>query len=84
MTHIRHAVTVGATISLDESQLRALDALAGYGTDEFLKVFYKEMGESYLKPHEKGLRSLFATIRKDVPPALSDVDTARQVLADRD
>ncbi len=80
MTSVKHALTVSATINLDEGQLRALDALAGYDTDEFLKAFYENLGKSYLKPHEGGLRRLFTTIRQDIPPALYDVDEARKLL----
>ncbi len=50
------------TLQLSEDEAGALDALAGYGADAFLKVFYKYMGEHYMRPHEAGLRSLFATI----------------------
>lgn len=49
-------------IVITEAQMRALDALAGYGTDEFLKCFYEKMGKAYLEPHEKGLRQLFDSI----------------------
>lgn len=51
------------TISLTETEARALDALAGYSIESFLQVFYHGMGEAYLKPHEEGLRSLFKAIR---------------------
>ncbi len=70
-------IDVGATIRFNESELRALEALVGYGTDGFLKVFYKQMGEHYLKPHEAGLRSLFATVRSEVPMTLHRADAAR-------
>jgi hypothetical protein len=40
-----------------------LDALAGYGAEAFLKHFYEKLGKSYMEPHEKGLRSLFQSIR---------------------
>lgn len=55
----RPVIEAHATITLNEAEMGALDALAGYGTDTFLRVFYKEMGKSYLEPHEAGLRSLF-------------------------
>ena len=75
-----HRVTVVATLDLDEQQLGALDALAGYGDEAFLNVFYAQLGRAYLQPYEKGLRSLFATIRTTVPKALSDVRLARKTL----
>lgn len=69
-----------ATIQFEESELRALDALIGYGTDPFLKVFYKHMGSSYMKPHEAGLRQLFKTLGGSVGEALRKVDDARKLL----
>lgn len=50
-------VEVSATITLNLVELRALDALTGYGVDKLLAHFYKHMGEAYLKPYEHGLRS---------------------------
>ena len=75
-----HKVTVSATLTLNEAELGALDALAGYGHESFLKVFYEKMGEAYMKPHEAGLISLFKTIKSTVPSALRDVRAARSSL----
>lgn len=72
-------VELTATLELNESELRALDALAGYGTDTFVKVFYKHMGRHYLEPHEKGLLTLFKTIREELPNMLSRAEKARMV-----
>jgi hypothetical protein len=79
MADIKATVTVEGrvTLHLTEVEAAALEALIGYGTDPFLKVFYKHLGESYLKPHEKGVRSLFATIGRDVPHALERFKAAR-------
>lgn len=60
-------VVLTATLELTKHELGALDALAGYGTDEFLEVFYKHMGKAYLEKHEEGLRSLFRSVRENVP-----------------
>jgi predicted ribonuclease YlaK len=57
-------IDFSVTINLNESEIRALDALAGYGTKEFLEVFYKHMGEHYLKPNEEGLTTLFEKIKE--------------------
>ncbi|QCG94287.1 hypothetical protein E6C67_08345 [Azospirillum sp. TSA2s] len=70
--------------TLSEDEAAALDALAGYGTDAFLKVFYKEMGEAYLRPHEAGLRSLFASVRSHVPTVLERARTARKAFAGKE
>jgi hypothetical protein len=72
------AVELRLGIELDEPEARALVALVGYGADSFLKVFYEHLGEHYLKPHEKGLRSLFDSIAETVPEYLQRIDTARK------
>ncbi len=79
---IRTIVTVEVTLQLTEGELGALDALAGYGTDGFLKTFYEKMGEAYLKPHEKHLRSLFEKVREVAPSALRQAKDMRQALLD--
>lgn len=70
-------VQVEAVFRLDEPELRALEALAGYGTEAFLKAFYEHMGTSYLKPHEAGVRSLFDAARGQIPSILRRADEAR-------
>ena len=77
-------VEVGATIKLTEAELRALEALVGYGDGPFLEVFYKHMGRHYLQPHEAGLKSLFAVIRSDLAPILDRADAAKKAFALRD
>lgn len=76
----RHHITVTGTLTLTEAEMGALEALAGYGADPFLKVFYEKLGEAYMKKHEIGLRSLFNTISATVPLALRDVRAARTSL----
>lgn len=77
-------IAVDITIRLTESEARALDALAGYGVDSFLEVFYK-LGRAYMEPHEGGLRSLFCAIRGHggIPGVLSRIDDARAVFDGR-
>lgn len=65
-------------LKLTESEARALDALVGYGHKAFLEVFYKHMGECYMKPNEKGLISLFESVRDKVPAHLSRIDKTRK------
>jgi hypothetical protein len=77
---LSHNITISAKIELNESELRALDALIGYGTDPFLKVFYKHMGKHYLEPYENGLRALFKNIGETVRPPLARIDKARRLL----
>lgn len=79
----RPRVEIDVAIRLNESEIRALDALAGYGTDEFLATFFKYMGESYLKPHEAGLRSLFGAVRSQLTPILTRAEAAREAFGKR-
>lgn len=73
-------VVVSATFELDEEEVAALDALAGYGVDAFLTVFYEKMGEAYLKPHEAGLRRILEAARGYAGPALQRASSAREIL----
>jgi hypothetical protein len=70
---------VNITLKLTEVEARALRELTVYGTDAFLKVFYQHLGKSTLGPHEKGLISLFETIKKELPKHLYKVDSVRQL-----
>ncbi len=56
-------ITPEMTIRITEGEARALYALTTYGFESFIAVFYKNLGETYMKPHEKSLKSLFDNIR---------------------
>ena len=74
------------TLVLSESEAKALDALVGYGADSFLKVFYAGLGKAYLEPFEKGLRSLFDSVRTgegSVSTFLRRLHEAREVFSGR-
>lgn len=51
-------------LELTPSEAMALDAIFGYGPEEFKKWFNKHLGTYYLKPWEKSLDSLFDKARK--------------------
>ena len=55
-----------------------MDALAGYGDDEFIKVFYEKLGKAYMEEHEDGLRLFLSTIRKEMSGPLAKMDAARK------
>jgi hypothetical protein len=74
----RAEVSLTLSFTLGEGEARALEALAGYGTDAFLEVFSAKMGKSYLQPHEAGLRSLFVMARS-LNVHLDRVDQMRRV-----
>lgn len=76
----RYQITVESYFTFNEAETRALDALIGYGADEFLKVFYEHMGEAYLAPHEDGLRSMFKELKESIPLALGKLNAARKAL----
>ena len=78
--HTTATITFGATITLNETEVRALDAIIGYGADAFLRVFKDKLGESYIRDHEAGVRSFFKAVGRDVLPALRDIDQARKDL----
>lgn len=71
-------ITIEATFTVNESELRALDALAGYGDQAFIDMFYQKLGAAYLKPHEAGLREFLKSIRTIAAPILKRTDIARQ------
>ena len=75
----RPKITMNASFTVDEEELRALDALAGYGDDAFIKHFYAKLGESYMRPHEAGLRKFLCSIREQVPSHLAVLKRAREV-----
>ena len=66
------------TFYINESEARALDALAGYGDDAFIKVFYEKLGSSYMRDHEQGLREFLNSIRNFLPGELHKIDKARK------
>lgn len=74
----RSIVKVDAKFTVSEGELRALEALAGYGDDAFIEMFYKTLGKTYLQPHEKHLREFLKSIRSIATPILSRTDAARK------
>lgn len=76
-TSARATVNLEVTLTINESEARALDALVGYGFKGFIEVFYKHMGQAYMRPHEKGLESFFDSVQSGVVPQLQRIDKAR-------
>jgi hypothetical protein len=77
-TNIQAALTV--LLELNEDEVRALSRIFGYSVDHFLKVFYEKMGEAYVKPYEKGVRSLHGTIRQLMADPIAKITEARRKL----
>ena len=81
MINMRIDAVIEATLVLDEEQVRALDAIVGYGPEAFIKDFKNQLGTAYIKPHEKGVHSLFKAVEEQVRPALWRIDEARNLLS---
>ncbi len=77
----RPRIELNVNLQLNEAEIRALDALVGYGDKAFLKVFYEQMGRTYLQPHEAGLISLFDTVRSNLRCILRRHDAALKAFA---
>lgn len=50
-------------LELTEGEASALEAICGYGPEEFKQWFYRTCGKAYLQPHEKHIDSLFQKAR---------------------
>lgn len=72
-------VEVTTQFTVTEAELRALEALAGYGDDAFIKMFYKDLGSTYMQPYEAGLREFLKSIRTIATPILHKADKAREI-----
>ena len=79
-------ISGNVTLVLSEAEAKALDALVGYGVNPFLEVFYKHLGKAYLSPYERGLKSLFESVRTgegSVSNFLKRIHEARKVFDGR-
>lgn len=65
-------IKIKMTLTIEEA--KALAAMTGYGAKSFLEGYYKQLGKSYMQPHEKGVYSLFETINKTLPSELRKVE----------
>lgn len=74
---VKTLVSVTAQIEFSEGELRALDAMVGYGIKPFLEVFYAKLGKAYMQPYEADLRALFIRVNETVPDAIRRVEKMR-------
>ena len=77
-TKINTKILFSVKCELTENELRALDALVGYGFDSFIKHFYG-LGKHYMEPYENDLKQLFAKV-ESLRPELANIDAARKAL----
>lgn len=76
---LKTQVTFTVQCELTENELRALDALVGYGFKEFLNCFYTHLGKAYLEPYESDLKALFDKIQQ-LRPEIGTINEARKKL----
>lgn len=72
-------VSFSVKCELTEGELRALDAMVGYGYKSFIDVFKEKLGKSYIGPFESDLQSLFNKI-ETLRPRIGDINEARKSL----
>lgn len=75
-------IECSVNITLTELEMKALKGLTCYSDEAFLEYFYKNMGTSYLKPYEAGLKSFFKSVRQEIPPILNKAQKARDIFND--
>jgi hypothetical protein len=81
---IRININVGysVNIELSEKELRALDALVGYGFDSFMEVFKTKLGSSYIGPFEQDMKALFDRI-EGIRHNIKTIDEMKKLLLDQ-
>lgn len=77
----RPIIELDVAVRFTEIEMRALEAISGYDVEVFLNAFYETMGRHYLEPHADGIRSLFKTVRGELPPILRRLDAAKTAFA---
>lgn len=66
-------------LELTEGEAMALDAICGYGPQQFLEWFKRNHGKHYIEPHEGHVKSLFEKARK-LEGAVKQLKEARRSL----
>lgn len=75
-------IELKVSIQLSEIEVRALLKIAQYGSDPYIKWFTENLSRYELDGLKSGVRSLFNTIRNELPPHIRKVDKAREILKD--
>jgi len=70
---------INVILKLSEIEARALHGIVQYGSASFLEVFYTHLGRICLEDHEKGIISLFETIKTELPKHLKKADMTRKI-----
>jgi hypothetical protein len=77
---VKPVINFTVEMKLTENEARALGAIALYGVEPFLKVFYTNMGSCYLKPTEKDFRELFGKIGCSLCSSITQIDEMKKRL----
>ena len=75
-TLVKSKIDLDIKINLELTipEARALNEMVKYGSKAFLEGYYKQLGKSYLQPHEKAVITLFDTVRSNLPTELYKVN----------
>jgi len=65
-------LSINLTLSVEEA--KALNEITGYGIEPFLKGYKEKLGSHYIDKHEKGMRSLFGTIKTSLPKEINKAE----------
>lgn len=71
-------VNFSINLNLSVGEAKALEALACYGTKQFLEVFYAKLGKTYLQKHETDLTTLFSKISGGLASEINKLEVARR------
>ena len=75
-------VAFAINFELTIKEAKALEAIAGYGVDAFLEVFYPKMGKHYLKANEDDFRALLVKIQSSLPNEIAKIDAAEKAISE--
>lgn len=80
--NIKSSIQVDTKIYLEVNmqEASALFDLAGYGYDAFIAVFYEKLGESYMRQHADGLKTLFESIKKELPIYIATAEKIEEMI----
>ncbi len=70
----RIVLDIKIKVELTVEEARALKAIVGCGSDNFIAVYNEKLGRSYIQPYEHGVKSLFATLKESLGFKLYDAD----------
>lgn len=73
-------ITTEIVFQVNESEARAVSALASYDAEGLAKIISTSLGRGFYNDHGIALASFFDTVRAQIRPHLKDVDDARKLL----